>query len=246
MNMQERELFSCLSIFAPVAVRLDGRAFHALTSQMQLKKPYDKGFNDIMCSVCESFLSKSGLEPDFAYTFSDEISIFFSRLPFSGRIEKIDSVCASYASSAFSIFADLNEPVSFDSRVVVLGHDKICEYFSWRQKEAWRNHMNAYCQHALISDGLTPVQAARELKGMKSAKMHEMMHERGINLSKTPEWQRRGTVIHKETYEKTGYNPVEKTEVKTERRKVVRDMSPPLFNEPEGEDYLCRIISKIV
>ncbi|MDD4127134.1 MAG: tRNA(His) guanylyltransferase Thg1 family protein [Methanomicrobium sp.] len=244
--MQKREIFSCLSIIAPVVVRLDGRAFHGLTSGMDLKKPYDLDFNDVMCNVCDSFLSKSGLEPDFAYTFSDEISLYFSRLPFNGRIEKIDSVCASYASSAFSIFMGLKEPMSFDSRVVMIGHDTVCEYFSWRQKEAWRNHMNAYCQHALISEGFSPVQAARKLKGMKSAQMHEIMHERGVNLSKTPAWQRRGVVVHKETYEKTGYNPVDKTEVIAERRKVVRDLSPPLFSEPGGEDYLYRIISGLV
>lgn len=244
--MQEREIFSSLSIIAPVVVRLDGRAFHSLTLGLNLKKPYDSGFNDAMCSVCESLISKSGLEPDFAYTFSDEISLYFSRLPFNGRIEKIDSVCASYAASAFTLLIGAKEPVSFDSRVVLVGNESVCDYFSWRQKEAWRNHMNAYCQHALISEGFSPVKAARELKGMKAAQMHEMMHERSINLSKTPAWQRRGVIIHKTTYQKTGYNPVDKTEVVADRRKVVRDMSPPLFSEPEGQDYLYRIISGIV
>ncbi|MBN2733348.1 MAG: tRNA 5'-guanylyltransferase [Methanomicrobiaceae archaeon] len=243
--MQKREIFSCLSAVGPVVVRLDGRAFHGLTSEMKFEKPYDSRFNDAMCAVCEHLISKSGLEPDFAYTFSDEISLFFSRLPFNGRVEKIDSVCASYASSAFTILMELKEPVSFDSRVVILGNENVFDYFSWRQKEAWRNHINAYCQHALINDGLSPVNAARELKGMKSSQMHEMMHKRGINLAQTPAWQRRGVIIHKETYEKKGYNPVDKTDVITQRRKVVRDMTPPLFNEPEGEDYLYRIISAI-
>ncbi|MBP2133043.1 tRNA(His) 5'-end guanylyltransferase [Methanomicrobium sp. W14] len=243
--MQNREIFSCLSIVPPVVVRLDGRSFHGLTAGIKLEKPYDSGFNDAMCTVCEYILSKSGLDPDFAYTFSDEISLFFSVLPFNGRIEKIDSVCAAYASSAFTLLMGLDEPVSFDSRVVVLGRENICEYFSWRQKEAWRNHMNAYCQHALIAEGMTPVQAARRLKGMKSAAMHEMMHEREINLSKTPSWQRRGVVVHKETYMKTGYNPVEKTEVKAQRKRVVRDLSVPLFSEPDGEDYLYRLISNL-
>ena len=35
--------------------------------------------------------------------------------------------------------------------------------------------------------------AARQLKGMPAQELHEMMHKRGVNLAKTPAWQRRGS-----------------------------------------------------
>lgn len=104
--------------------------------------------------------------------------------------------------------------------------------------------MNAYCQHALITEGMTPQKAAKVLSGAKSAAMHEMMHERGINLSKTPAWQRRGTIIFREEYVKTGYNPIEKVEVQTARRRISRDEDLPLFSEPEGVNYLQNLIGK--
>ena len=246
MTVKEREIFSSLTAVPPVVVRLDGRAFHTLTAELRLEKPYDTRFNEAMCRVCEMIVGESGLEPDFAYTFSDEISIFFSTLPFNGRVEKIDSVAASYAAAAFGLTMGLSKPASFDSRIVMLSGEPsvIAEYFSWRQKEAWRNHMNAYCQHALITEGMTPQKAAKALDGAKSAAMHEMMHERGINLSKTPPWQRRGTIIFREEYVKTGYNPVEKVEVQTPRRRIARDEDLPLFSEEEGVKYLQNLIAK--
>ena len=91
------EIFSGLTAIPPVYVRLDGRAFHAMTRESGFKKPFDEDFMNIMTSVASSLISESGLEPVFAYVFSDEISLYFSNLPFGGRVEKIDSVCASYA-----------------------------------------------------------------------------------------------------------------------------------------------------
>lgn len=40
--------------------------------------------------------------PVFIYTFSDEISILLDNIPFNGRIEKINSVVASFAASSFT------------------------------------------------------------------------------------------------------------------------------------------------
>ncbi|WOF15555.1 tRNA 5'-guanylyltransferase [Methanoplanus sp. FWC-SCC4] len=239
--MQEREIFSRLNIVTPYVVRLDGRAFHHLTSDLGFEKPYDDRFNDAMCRVCEALISKSGLEPDFAYTFSDEISLFFSKTIFNGRVEKIDSVCASYAASALTLFLGLLEPVSFDSRVVCVDSQSFPEYFSWRQKEAWRNHMNAYCQNALIKEGFSAQQTAKNLSGVGSKQMHEMMFERGVNLAKTPAWQRRGIVVHKKSVIRKGYNPIKNEEVETERKVVVVDKDIPLFDTPEGLDYICKI-----
>ena len=93
--MENREIFSAITTLPPVFVRLDGRAFHRLAENLALKKPFDDRFSDAMVRVCTALVADSGLCPDFAFTFSDEISLYFTQLPFNGRVEKIDSVSAS-------------------------------------------------------------------------------------------------------------------------------------------------------
>jgi tRNA(His) guanylyltransferase len=237
-DMQDREIFRNLSIFPPFIVRLDGRAFHRLTREEGFEKPYDRRFSDAMTKVSEQLLSSSGLEPSFAYTFSDEISLFFPRVPFNGRVEKIDSVCASYAASAFTLALHLTEPVAFDSRVILADVPAAIVYMNMRQREAWRNHINGYCQQALIAEGMTSTQAARALRGMKGPAMHEMMFKRGINLAKTPAWERRGIACYRTEIIKEGYNPVTDERVAAARRVVVPDDDLPLFSEPEGVAFL--------
>ena len=47
-----------------------------------------------MVNACRALVADSGLAPVFVHTFSDEISLYLTGLPFSGRVEKIDSVAA--------------------------------------------------------------------------------------------------------------------------------------------------------
>ncbi|WAI02101.1 tRNA(His) guanylyltransferase Thg1 family protein [Methanogenium organophilum] len=236
--MQEREIFSSLSIFPPFVVRLDGRAFHRFTRDMGFEKPFDRRFSDAMALVSEQLLSSSGMEPSFAFTFSDEISLFFPRVPFGGRVEKIDSVCASYAASALTLILGLTEPVAFDSRVILADVSATIAYLTMRQREAWRNHINGYCQQTLIAEGMSATQAARSLRGMKGPAMHEMMFERGVNLAKTPAWERRGIACYRTEVIKEGYNPVTKETVTATRRVVITDDDLPLFSDTDGEAFL--------
>jgi tRNA(His) guanylyltransferase len=233
--MQQRELFSSLAMVPPIMVRLDGRSFHRLSRSLDLEKPFDRGFCEAMCTVCRALLRESGLAPHFAYTFSDEISLYFADLPFRGRVEKIDSVCASYAASSLSIALGCRRPLAFDARVIAMTPDAVAGYLAWRQQEAWRNHINAYCQQALIDEGMSAREAAAALKGKPSAELHELMFARGVNLAHTPAWQRRGVLVARTTVGKTGYNPVTGEEVEAERTVVRVDEDLPLFSEPEGE-----------
>jgi tRNA(His) 5'-end guanylyltransferase len=116
--MENRELFAAITTVPPALVRLDGRAFHRLAKILGLKRPFDPRLSDAMASVCKSLVAESGLSPSFAYTFSDEISLYLQKLPFSGRVEKIDSVAASFAASALTLVLGVDEPVSFDARVI--------------------------------------------------------------------------------------------------------------------------------
>jgi len=240
--MENREIFSGLTALPPVFVRLDGRAFHRLADCLGLEKPFDAMFHKGMVSTCLALVADSGLNPDFAYTFSDEISLYFTKLPFSGRVEKIDSVAASYAASSFTLALGGTIPVAFDARVIPATPEYAIEYLANRQAEAWRNHINAYCQQALIAGGMDARKAAETLKGLQAKDLHEMMHTRGVNLATTPAWQRRGTFIYKKITAKEGFNPITKETVIAERSSVVAESELPLFASPEGKEFLKKVL----
>jgi tRNA(His) 5'-end guanylyltransferase len=119
------------------------------------------------------------------------------------------------------------------------------EYLDNRQAEAWRNHINAYCQQALIEEGMNARKAAEKLKGLQAKDLHEMMHIRGFNLATTPSWQRRGTFIYKKLTEKEGFNPVTQETVIAERSSVCAESELPLFTSPEGKAFLERVLGGI-
>jgi len=240
--MENREIFSTITTIPPVFVRVDGRAFHHLAENLELKKPFDDRFSDAMVQVCVTLISDSGLCPDLAYTFSDEISLYFSRLPFGGRVEKIDSVAASCAASALTAVLAGKPLLSFDARVIPATPEYALEYLANRQNEAWRNHINGYCQQALINEGISAKKAAARLKGLPARELHEMMHERGMNLAMTPAWQRRGVLVCKKIIEKEGFNPVTQEHVLARRSAVTVERDLPLFTSPEGQLFLKKLL----
>jgi tRNA(His) guanylyltransferase len=240
--MKNREMFSNLITVPPVFVRLDGRAFHRLSERLSLARPFDERFHETMVSVTKSLVSLSGLNPDFGYTFSDEISLYFSSLPFGGRVEKIDSVAASFTSSAFSLLLDPKSPIAFDARIIQVTPELAQDYLMSRQHEAWRNHLNSYCQTALVNEGMSSTDAQKALHGMPAKTLHEMMYARGINLAVTPSWQRRGSLVYKRLKSVQGFNPVTHELVDTLRSSVITDSDLPLFNSPEGRTLLSSVI----
>lgn len=241
--MKEREIFSSLRTTSPCFIRLDGRSFRTTALALSLKKPFDEDFSHAMEEVSRLLLGQSGLAPVFAYTFSDEISLYFRTIPFDGRVEKLDSVAASFAASALTIILSLEDPLSFDARIVPVDQDMATEYIIWRQKEAWRNHTNAYCQWALAEDGLSGREIQQKLNRMNTASMHDLMHARGINLAKTPAWQRRGVIVCRRVDTYAGYNPETGEDVVTDRTRIVCDRSPPVFNTADGREYLRLLLT---
>jgi len=244
--MENREIFAAITTIPPAFIRLDGRAFHRLTEVLGLEKPFDEFFHKAMVMACTSLVAESGLNPEFAYTFSDEISLYFSKLPFGGRVEKIDSVAASYAASSLTLAFGGTTLLSLDARVIPASPEFAIEYMINRQSEAWRNHINAYCQQALIEEGKRPKEAAEQLRGLPAKALHEMMHIRGFNLATTPAWQRRGTLVYKKLTEKEGFNPVTQETVVAERSAVTTESDLPLFTTPEGKEFLANLLGKPV
>ena len=159
--MKDYEIYSNLKIpkNSNIILRLDGRKFHSLAKYLALEKPYDYNFSKLMSNVSLDIFNE--FSPRFVYTFSDEISIWLDEIPFSGRVEKLNSVFSSLASSSFTYHLLNNKddfsldnmtledknvlfPVSFDSRIIPINRENILDYFKWRQDEAWRNCINAY------------------------------------------------------------------------------------------------------
>lgn len=239
--MKEREIYSDLRVFPPFAVRIDGRGFRRALSDF--KKPYDERFAKVMADCVECFFRDSGLNPVFAFTFSDEISLFFYEMSYNYRIEKIDSIIPCFFSSALTILLELKKPVSFDSRVIPLGKEDIYRYLVWRQAETWRNHVSSYGYYTLLDSGLSEIDAAARLKKMKASSIHELVFQHGINLAETPAWQRCGVLVFRETYEKKGYDPVKKTDVTTARTKIIQEWDTPVFKTDEGRDLITRLLA---
>ena len=132
-------------------IRLDGRNFSRLTSQFE--KPFDDNFSKIMLNVAVDVFKH--FNPTFIHVQSDEISLIFKNRAtkeeydiephkfnhiFGGRVIKILTIIASYASSRFyhnlynflkdteddkynqlkKMFNNGNINISFDSRLSML------------------------------------------------------------------------------------------------------------------------------
>jgi len=241
--MKSREIYAEMRCVPPVVVRADGRNFRNTLSGLGFKKPYDENFARAVADTAELFIKKSGLSPISAYTFSDEISFLFMELPFEGRVEKIDSIAASFLGSTLTINLQLKEPVAFDSRIIALQKEEIPLYFHWRQLEAWRNFVSGWAYYTLRKEGMNKSEASKYLKGKKEWQIHELLFERGINLATLPAWQRRGIIISSQSYEISGFNPVLGKETKALRSRVIQNWEIPNFGSEAGKKFLQKLIN---
>jgi tRNA(His) guanylyltransferase len=214
------EIYSGLCVRAPLVARADGRGFKKVLEGS--KKPYDIDFARSMVSAVECLFLDFGPLPDLAFTFSDEISLVFLEAPFAGRVEKIDSLVAGFLSAALSL--GLGRPVSMDCRVIPLCQAEIVSYLAQRQDEAWRNHVFSYGFYMLQEEGLSGTQAMDKLRGLSEPEIHELVFQGGINLARTPAWERRGVMV----YRKNGC--------------MAADWEIPLFSSNEGNALLAEII----
>ncbi len=230
--MKEYEVYGDLKvpINSKIILRLDGRSFHSLAKNLNLKKPHDKDFAKLMVKVSKDLFNE--FAPRFIYTFSDEISILLNNIPFNGRIEKINSVIASFAASSFTYNLDnqIGKAVAFDSRIIPITNEDIPKYFKWRQDEAWRNCINAYGIYNLKLKYSDEV-ANKKIKGLKSSDIHELLFKEGINLNDVDNWQKRGIAIYKQNKEIVGYNKKQGKNQTSYRSFLFADLEIPIFSE---------------
>jgi tRNA(His) 5'-end guanylyltransferase len=121
-----------------------------------------------------------------------------------------------------------------------VSQDNVLDYFRWRQADATRCCLNGWCYWSLRKAGQSVAEATAELHGKSFAELNELLFQRGTNFNDLPVWQRRGTGVYWERFEKEGANPMTGELVKAARRRVKIDESIPLG--AEYDDFLSRII----
>ena len=80
-------------------------------------------------------------------------------------------------------------------------------------------------------NGETRENAAVILEKQSVAFKNELLFQNGINFNELPAWQRRGTGLYWEKYDKPGYNPIEGKEVVAVRRRLKVDEELPVKEE---------------
>lgn len=235
--MKEYEVYSSLKVpkNSKIIIRIDGRAFHKLASDLELAKPYDENFYKVIARVCEDLFTE--FSPLFVYTFSDEISLLLENIPFEGRIEKINSIIASFAASSFVINygADFKKPPSFDSRIIPINDEDILKYFKWRQDESWRNCVNSH-GISYLKTIYSNTQANDKIKGMKLNEIHELLFQNGINLNNVETYKKRGIGIYRKNKKIEGFNKKENKKQISYRSYVYTDWELPKFNQDFFKD----------
>lgn len=179
----------------PVMLRLDGRAFHTLTSG--LEKPVDKSFQNAMWFAARKLCQEiSGCQ--VAYVQSDEITLllvdyqtFDTQSWFNYEIQKMCSVAAGIASAAFTV--EFGRTGVFDCRAWNLPQNEVANCFVWRQQDATRNSLSS-----LAHTHYPP----EELHSKSSVEMKLMLSlQKGVHWNDCPVPQKHGVCVVRESYE---------------------------------------------
>lgn len=155
----------------PVAIRIDGKAFHTFT------KGFEKPFDAVLMTAMQNtmkYLCENIQGCVLGYTQSDEITLILVDYQtlvtdawFDYEIQKICSISASMATMAFNKFFYDNLPVDseytdiyykalergamFDARCFNIPKEEVCNLIYWRQLDTIRNSIQmvgqAYFSH---------------------------------------------------------------------------------------------------
>lgn len=184
----------------PLIARLDGRAFHTVTKK--LNKPFDENFIKVMSTTAIELLKQ--FNAMVAYVQSDEITLIWDKPQhFNGRVQKLTSCLASYATSVFitNIMHDtiLKEKInvlypSFDSRIwQVPSLEVAAENLLWREMDASRNSINMMA-HTYFSKSKT--------HGLSTKNRLQLLFEHGYDWNSLSSTLKRGSFFAKKSVKK--------------------------------------------
>ena len=229
----------------PVAIRIDGKAFHTFTRGM--KKPFDdilmESMHKTMRYLCENIQGCV-----LGYTQSDEITLllidykkFTPDAWFDYEVQKVCSLAASMATMAFnqyfaeavkqclsddaSYLAALQKAVEkgamFDARCFNIPKEECCNLIYWRQLDAARNSIQ------MVGQANFP---HKQLHGKSCNQIQDMlMQEKGINWNDL------------DTYLKRGCCCIRNENAEEGRPNWIIDKEPPMF-KGDGREYIERLI----
>jgi tRNA(His) guanylyltransferase len=92
--------------------------------------------------------------------------------------------------------------------------------------------LNGWCYWTARKQGKNPGEATQIFEYQSVGFKNEFLFQNGINFNDLPPWQRRGTGLYWEKYEKAGYNPINQKTVTTVRQCIKVDEDLPM-----KEDY---------
>lgn len=220
----------------PVAIRVDGKAFHTFTKH--LNKPFDSIFMDTMIQTMEAMCADIQ-NCIFGYVQSDEITFILKDYEqlntsawFDNEVQKLCSISASMATYYFNKFFNknampyinahpnneytsalihcLDAPAMFDARAFNVPREEVINLIYWRQLDAVRNSIQA-CGQANFSHN--------KLINKSCAEIKEMLAEIGKPWEAIPIYKQRGTCCLREN------------------KQWITDYSMPMFVK-EGREYL--------
>ena len=200
----------------PVAIRIDGKAFHTFTKGF--KKPFDEvlvaAMQNTMKYLCENIQGAV-----FGYCQSDEITIVLQDYAtlttdawFDYEVQKMCSIAASMATMAFNKYfakevdvycSNLNNSgvqanryiaaklrgAMFDARVFNIPKEEVTNLIYWRQLDATRNSIQMVGQ-ANFSQAELHGKSCNEIQDM-------LMTQKGINWNDFPDYLKRGSACIK-------------------------------------------------
>jgi tRNA(His) 5'-end guanylyltransferase len=242
-------------------IRIDGKAFSNYTKG--LERPFDQGLIEDM-NATTAYLCKNIQGAKFGYAQSDEISLVLTDFDdlgthawFDNNLQKMVSVAASMATSEFNrlrLMRDSKEGAlnmrelhlflmaEFDARAFQIPFiDEVCNYFIWRQQDAVRNSISSVAQS---------LYSTKELHGVKTSGMQELIFQKGINWNDYDFRKKRGGIISKvekvfvkrtataESQEDTVIIP----ESDIYKRNVWELVETPIFTQ--NKDFLRDILNK--
>jgi tRNA(His) 5'-end guanylyltransferase len=216
-----------------MVARLDGRGFTRLTKEiLAFEAPFDVRFRDLMLDTAEYLMSGCGFEVTYGYTQSDEISLLFAfeENGFGRKLRKLTSILAGEASAKLSLA--LGSVAVFDCRVSQLPSvELVVDYFRWRNEDAHRNALNSHAYWMLRMIGKSVGEATSTMKGLSVAQKNELLFRHGVNFNELPAWQKRGSGLSWEEYDRPAENPLTGEKVVARRRRVRRDLELPMKDD---------------
>lgn len=250
----------------PVAIRIDGKAFHTFTRGFH--KPFDevliKSMQETMKYLCENIQGCV-----LGYTQSDEITLILvdykkltSSAWFDYEVQKICSIAASMATMAFNKFfrdnvgdylyenyddqylADYIETLQnavdngamFDARCFNIPKEEVTNLIYWRQLDASRNSIQMVGQANF---------SHKELQNKSCNDIQDMlMTQKGINWNDLPTYQKRGSccVRNKIVIESDGVmTTAQLRDTSKSENEWIIDTDIPIF-KGEGREYIDRLV----